>query len=222
LPIFLDFCHKNEMKFVLFQVRKLIRRIFALFGWNSFYFTSTGLKYINAKINYEEDEKLEKKTLVPDEVFLFIDGLKDKFTHLDKPIKKSPHYQLMSDLKNGFDIEKNIYIIHATKGTLDMRDETFYPQTLYTKRFKTQNRAIENNQVDPIKVLPLNGKYYILDGKHRAALLALLDKKIESLIIPNLSNIPLFKKTLWHIEKSELKEFGHHISILKEALKNNK
>jgi len=207
------------MKYVLFQARKLIRRIFQLFGWSTFYFTKTGLKYINPKVNYKKDLELKKKMLQPDELFLFADGLRDEFTLLDKPIKKSPHYQLMEDLKNGFDIENNLYINYAAKGKLDMRDETFYPMCYYVERFKKQESLIENNKATPIKVFPLNGKYYILDGKHRAALFALLDKEIKSLIVTNLPGISFFKKTLQQLENSKSKEFKRNIALLKEALK---
>jgi hypothetical protein len=73
---------------------------------------------------------------------------------------------------------------------------------------------IENNSYEPVTVYYLKGKYYIADGKHRAALAALLRGYVKCEVISN--DYLCDSYTLWILKRMKKQEnlYGKNISFL--------
>lgn len=126
----------------------------------------------------------------PSDLFLSIDFLKDEYTLLGCNLINSPHYGFMEALSKGEDIKKTDYIKRYIKGTLDGR----YPHTasnipFFCEKFETMKKKVESGDIAPISVYKVGEKYYIKDGKHRAALCAYYNKPIMCKILDNSSMV---------------------------------
>ena len=123
----------------------------------------------------------EIKTLSSEELFLGPDLLKNKYTLLGCNIKESPHYSLMKDLLNNQDIENSAYIKRRELGTIDARIGTRQklPLNIYKERFAKRYQEIINQTYSPVLVYKVGKKYFIYDGKHRAALCTALNMPIR-------------------------------------------
>ena len=85
----------------------------------------------------------------------------------------------MEALENEKPLESTDYIIRYKNGTLDAR----YPHSAndyayFVDKYKKMRILVMNNNIEPVSVYKIGPQYYIKDGKHRAALCALLNKKI--------------------------------------------
>lgn len=153
------------------------------------YYSAVGLKNIN--MGYVADlgkiDASNKVLINAEELFLGPDFLKDKYTLLGTRITESPHYEFMKTLKQNEDFRKTEYIIRWENGTLDWRRAM--PMEIYQNewklKFRERLKEIQNDSYKPIKIYKVGGKKYIYDGKHRAAVCALLNKKIQCEIISN-------------------------------------
>ncbi len=149
--------------------------------------TASGLKNINmnTRVVQPETEGREKIEIHFDELFLGYDYLKDKFTLLDTPIKKSPHYDIMRKLYKGENISDCDYIKRWVSGTLDWRHGYIKPDKFdfFIEKFNQSKENIEKNEINPVLVYRLNEKYYIYDGKHRAAMCAYNEKCVPCIVI---------------------------------------
>ena len=138
--------------------------------------TACGLKNINmnTRVVPPETEGKAITEISPDELFLGYDYLKDDFTLLDTPVKKSPHYDMMKKLYAGEDISDCDYINRWISGTLDWRRGFKRPKKFdfFIQRFNLSKECIEKNEIKPVMVYKLGEKYYMYDGKHRAAMCA--------------------------------------------------
>ncbi len=152
-------------------------KICKLFNKTIVYESKTGLKEINPLFPTKQREIINLCTVSPDELFLGIDFLKDEYSLINTPIKESPHFELMASLYNGEDGLNTNYTKRMLKGALDERYEilAFYLDKEYFKNcFNKKYNDIKNNSGENIIVYKKNGKCYIHDGKHRAALCSLL------------------------------------------------
>ncbi len=206
------------VKYWWFQVGKVIRRIASFFDTTILYFSKFGLKSINAKIDFGDLSKLKKKQLSSNELFLFVDGLIDSETLVGKNIKDSPHFQLISTLDSQKLIDNCEYITRAQDGRLDMRGGTFYDTKFYLEKFQTLKNDFELNKVTPLLVFPLDERYFILDGKHRAAYFALKEKPIEAYIVMSIKNQPFLNRVWKKIHSNNSANFSKNISLLEKVL----
>lgn len=149
--------------------------------------TAFGLKNINmnTRVITPETEGKEIIEIIPDELFLGYDYLKDDFTLLDTPIKESPHFDMMKRLYNGENISDCDYINRWISGTLDWRHGFIRPKNydFFTQRFNISKENIEKNDINPVIVYKLGGKYYIYDGKHRAAMCAYNGLSVPCIVV---------------------------------------
>lgn len=164
------------------RIRIFLRKHFVT--W--LYETPVGIKCSNSIIANVKYTKLEEKYLPSDQLFLGVDFLKDKFTLCGQSISDSPHYNLMKALDNNEPIKTTDYWRRIKNGTLDSRSksnpikkevEYFYSQ------FKKRKDEVLSGQYEPISVFFFDDRYYIEDGKHRAALCAYLKKDVRCNII---------------------------------------
>lgn len=110
------------------------------------------------------------------------DGLTDAWTLLGVPVPESPTFAFMQALEQGQPLAETAYIRRLVDGTLDQR-WPYGARHLRFQRFR-QLYAARRAQIlagtyPPVRVLRVAGKYYVLNGKHRAALCALLGERVR-------------------------------------------
>lgn len=173
-------------KFFFCKLVALLRKVCRLFKISIVVRSKIGVKttyYVSAPISLCVDDSI---ILDKDELFLGPDYLIDRYTLLDCPLVQSPHYQLMEMLMNGNDIANSDYIIRYERGTLDIRFPGVLSKKLHNSMyyaFKQSHEKIVQRRSEPVLVYEHKGKYYIYDGKHRAALCALMDSEIRCLLM---------------------------------------
>ncbi len=151
------------------------------------YESKTGLKELNPVFNKRECAETVSCVIPVEELFLGVDFLNDEHTLMDTPITKSPHFGLMKTLSENGDIMQTDYVKRMLRGALDERfeitayclDRSYFP-TCYQKGVT----ALQNGAGEEITVYQKNGRYYLHDGKHRAALCALLHKEAKCRVVP--------------------------------------
>jgi hypothetical protein len=159
--------------------RKLINKFFKEAFVAVIYEAKVGIKPVNQLISSDFFELYQGARTSQDtgNLFLSFDGLKDRFSLMGTPITESPHYAFIKALECGNDLHSTEYVERMEAGTLDFR-----PATRLMKRninkfqsiFQQKKEEIYSRKIpQEIKALLLNGKYYIADGKHRAALCAM-------------------------------------------------
>ena len=172
------------IRYYFFRVLKKI------FGKKLFYvyWTAKGLKNYNiGRLSILNNPfVLNEKNLNANELFLGPDYLRDEYTLIDVNIVDSPHYSFMQALSTHQELENTEYIKRKKVGSLDWRDAEPVRSGFLLRaqdKFKTREEEIMSNQYEPITVYEHNGRFYIYDGKHRAALCALLNKPIKCKIV---------------------------------------
>lgn len=170
----------------------LLRATKKIFGNKLFfvYRTSKGIKNFNLGfLSVLFNPNIYKELLIDSkDLYLGPDYLKDEYSLINLSINDSPHYKLMETLFNNEDVLETDYMFRKRNGTLDWRDITpissSYINSIKNK-FKQRLIDIETDCYDPIIVYEYKEKYYIFDGKHRAALCSYLKKPIKSLVVSN-------------------------------------
>lgn len=150
------------------------------------YQSKTGLKEINPVFHKRDDSGAAECALSPNELYLGIDFLKDHYSLIDVPITESPHLGLMKELSEGGDGRACEYVRRMLGGSLDERYEivAFYLDRNYFRNcFEKRMREIESDNGECVVAYKHNDRYYIHDGKHRAALCALLGVDVKCKII---------------------------------------
>lgn len=175
--------HFLYCKFILIR-----RKIATHFFFTRLYESNVGVKYVmpifNPTINGVSDVFL----LQPNELFLDFDALKDKYTLCDVAVSESPHLGFLQCLNKGGNIKETEYIKRFEKGTIDIRvpyHVTSRDLWIFKNTFDSRKKEVESGQYEPVVVYLLGGKYYIADGKHRAAMCALLKQPVKCVLINN-------------------------------------
>ncbi len=164
----------------------LCAKVFRLFHITYVYQGRTGLKELNPCVSNGQYQVIEYKEIPYDQLFLGIDFLNDNNTLIDTPIATSPHFELMRTLSEGNDYMKTEYVERMLRGALDERYvivsyclNKSYFRSCYEKHIAEYEEGIDRE----IVVYQLNGKYYLHDGKHRAAMCALIKKSVRCKVI---------------------------------------
>lgn len=150
-----------------------------------FYKGKYGIKNINLnQLVFPGNTVLNKLEISPSLLCLGPDFLKDKYTLLDTPLVNSPHAELMSLLYNGKEFADSEYIKRYYHGYLDWRRGI---KDIDPSRFKKKNKTIVDSVLsgnyEPVKIYQIGGSYYVFDGKHRAALCAVLGKDVKCAVV---------------------------------------
>ena len=201
------------------MIYRVINKICRTFDITIVFHSKVGVKYFNSHYSSDNFEYLcEEKPfqLKKDELFLGPDKLKDQHSLIDLNIVNSPHFYLMKCIMNNEDIMNTEYIKRFKKGTLDNRLPRKNINKLFLThmkdKFNKKLKLINSNDYSPIKVYKNNNRFYIADGKHTAAMCALLNKNIKCVEVPGIKYdsfvIRLYKKML---EREN--EYSKHIKF---------
>lgn len=170
----------NLFKVFIIKFRSLVEKATHVFKIRFFYSESSGIKAMNCRHICPSNLKIDDLPIVSVDrknLYLGLDFLKDNYSFIDTPLTESPHYKLMRDLSEQKPIERSEYINLLCKGRLDERREINLFDIDFKKMhslFEARRADIKANSYNPILVFKANtGKYYIVDGKHRAALASL-------------------------------------------------
>ena len=153
-----------------------IERILRLVGCSYTYVSSTGVKTLNPSSVCLNKSIVKKHEIDPTQLYLGIDGLKDEYSLLDTNILDSPHYSLVKRLNGNLQIEESDYVLRMINGSLDERRAIigYLKDHYFENTFRLAYNSLQEKKYSPIITYQVNGRYYILDGKHRAATAALL------------------------------------------------
>lgn len=152
-----------------------------------YYFeTTVGVKGING-IYKPVAHPISSQSFVlkPSELFLGVDYLKDQYTLLGCNIVDSPHFAFVKAISGKEDLSKTDYIKRFENGTLDVRRGVPKQRDFIEFINKYNSRVNEINQhlIKPISVYKIGGRYFIYDGKHRAALCILMGIPISCQLV---------------------------------------
>lgn len=139
-------------------------------------FKKVGLKNLN--FNLLTDSPTSSRIILVDfnDLFLGPDYLVDEFTLLDCPLLSSPHYELIKAISEDRDIRTTDYYDRFLNGKLDWRylqNPKINLENRFLAKYKETAALLREDAYEPVKVYQVDKKYYIYDGKHRAAMCAL-------------------------------------------------
>ena len=200
-------------------VFSVVNRIFKIFGWHAVFVNTSGVKCINQSLNSDYLRSLkviEEIELNPVNLYLGFDGLKDDFTLLDSSVKDSPHFEFLNNLFHNKGYRKSDYFNRFVGGKLDLRCNQWPVLYNFYTLFKLKKELIETGQNPPVLVTKINEKYYILDGKHNAALSIVLNKNVRCLLLETPYSHPFFKSLLKKMKTRE-EFFSKNIGFLNMA-----
>lgn len=147
-----------------------------------------GVKIVNPLMKNYRVHVLREFNAQPDEIFLGFDALKDEHTLCGVCIADSPHLGLMQALERGEDPLKTEYAQRFSQGRLDGRTAwRVKPGDAedFRRHFEARKEEILNDTVPPVQVYRVDGRLYLADGKHRAALCTMLGREIRCMEISN-------------------------------------
>lgn len=167
-------------------INSFIDHIFRRVYFSALFEDKYGVKYYNQLMKSTKYNVLDSLIVDYRELYLGFDGLNDKYTLVDVCIDQSPHYSLMKALDKGLPIIETDYYIRLKRGYLDSR-RAIRINNKYTEmmngKFDVRKKQVLEDKYDHVQIYILNGKKYIADGKHRAALCAYLDVPVQCDVI---------------------------------------
>lgn len=176
-----------------------------------------GIKAINPCCSSVKELKQPEIIMDPSDLFLDVDYLTDEYTLLDKSILDSPHFLLMKALNEGTNIVTTEYYKRYSAGYLDERTAIISnkkKQQAILSTFEYRKKAILIEEYDPVSIYERHGKYYVYDGKHRAALCALLGKQVKCKKIENLLDYDGLVKRKVELMKLSKERFSKQLQFL--------
>lgn len=145
--------------------------------------TSTGVKLYNP-IPFRRPNSIKNDWAIisidPQDLFIGPDFLKDSYTLFNTCIVDSPHRSFIQGLLDGNIMLYSEYMNRLVDGILDERPIT-RPKRLagYMVKCEEQYAKINKGDYDPVQIYRAGGLYYIRDGKHRAAMCAILNVPVK-------------------------------------------
>ena len=151
-------------------------------GISRVFICKQGIKEINPIYGIPHVKNPELVIIPPTDLYLDPDYLIDDCTLLDRAVTESPHFDLMKTILLEKDILSTEYANRFISGTLDGRLPGYISKEYELLMHSYFNKRIDEIQKDvytPVLIYKRRGKYYIKDGKHRAALCAVEGKKVQ-------------------------------------------
>lgn len=164
--------------------RKLASRFFKNNFISGLYECREGIKTYNQLLSSEKFDGFvggDRLNIQCRELRLPPDFLNDAHTLLGTPIDQSPFSRLVASVHANESLATSDYVYRRTSGTLDFMPARKLDGSDLNKLeevCRTQTARIEGGDYEPIKLVLLAGKYYIFDGKHRAATCAYLQRDV--------------------------------------------
>jgi hypothetical protein len=229
--------HTNSLYYrTLHRVQRLWQKIHERQpGWSSFevFETDVGIKFRHGRFNSDkfnqfvigEKALVEFPSITFSNLLLPPDLLKNKYTLCGRELLQSPHFRLMKAIGDGIFDSENEYVLRYKQGTLDARlPERLDPEQLVQKYQQRRNelKRVGVFTIHVVEVLLENKpSYIIVDGKHRAAMIASLGSP-ESLrlrlVSKNYSNEFFFKEVYTYCLNSDPGEYSINQQIIKAII----
>lgn len=172
----------------MYQLYRYLNKIAKIMDISLLYNTKVGIKSLNQLMQSYESNSLGELYLKPQELFLGFDALKDDYSLVDVSIDNAPHISLMKALEKKQDLRTTEYCKRYANGTLDSREKVVISNKTineFEKKFEIRKKEVIEENYSPVQVYKLHGKYYIADGKHRAALCTVLGQSVKCKVISN-------------------------------------
>ena len=192
-----------------------------------FYFSKCGLKNIGASrlLGAKHLSPIMITEIASTELFLGPDYLRDGYSLLNCCINESPHFGFMQALKTGESITETDYMQRYIEGSLDWRRGAIKPKNMerFFDKFSESQADIISGKSRPITTYIVGGRYYIFDGKHRAALCALLGVPVKCAVVGSeIANADLWHYMFTLLEgKSEYSKHTQFHNLYLQELNNN-
>lgn len=209
----------NYVKFYLWRIPE---RVFKKHNISMFVKTKVGIKNINMGCLTHTVKFLPAiiTEMDPEKLYLGPDFLVDKYSLLDCPLLDSPHYSFIKAIQNQESIDETDYYKRYIRGTLDWRHCQLGRKNndvFFSKNEVSKIKIIEDNY-EPVTVYLWNNIYYIFDGKHRAALCALLGKQVKcNIVSPSITFNGVWKRMFDMIDDDKC--FSKHTLFLSRCPK---
>lgn len=165
---------------------------------NKLFETRVGVKYFfpvfDPIFNNSDSEVF---MMDPNELYLEFDALLNKYTLCDTSLTSSPHLDFLRAISSGGNIKKTDYVRRCEQGTLDMRNPRYIGKEMllfFKEKFNKRKEEVKNNNYKPVTVYKVGERYYIADGKHRAAMCALLGINVKCAIV----DTPYLEDSFYH------------------------
>lgn len=206
----------NKLYILIYSV---LNRTFKILNISIFFVNSKGVKCINQKIKSQQFDKIpivEEKTIDPIDLYIGFDGLKDEFSLVDVQISRSPHLDLANALIQKTKLEDCHYYKRLQNGFLDMRFNQKFKKSIYTNGLLERQQKINSESYTKVKIVSIQGRYYIIDGKHTAALCCSMGVKVKCSEIMNPMHDPFYHK-VYKIMKKRSAQFEKNLSLLEKV-----
>ena len=207
-------------KYIKKILYSLIEKILDKLNVIKVYKTKVGIKnfHMNKVASIGNPIIIERLYLDVNDLYLGPDYLKDNYTLLDYKIITSPHYEFLKFLDNDDNIKGCNYVKRLEKGILDWRRKVFVNKKTindWKQKYKIRKKQIQGDLYESVIVYKYDDKYYIYDGKHRAAMCALLNKKVKCDVVDGNFITSFYPKYLYKLMND--KDYKKHLKfILKE------
>lgn len=198
-----------------------------LLGRSRYYETKYGVKMLNRpRAKRSAAPPAEPFLCSVSELYLGVDGLCDEYTHCGKPVAGSPHAGLIRTVMDGGPIAKSEYVRLERRGALDGRDAFWRPASFHEKITRARIDELQKSGTaepgEAINLYAVRGKYYIADGKHRAALYAVsgIDRVPVRVQPLSAETLAYMRGMLTMMEKSG-KQYEVNEALLRAILEDN-
>lgn len=199
-------------------IQRIANKLFSILDVSLLRNSKYGIKCFNSILNNNISQhwKIGRPQALPAHVLhLNIDGIKDDFTLLGTKITDSPYLELMRFIAEGKDIRRTEYVDRNRRGILDVRlpvkVDSRYIRTLH-KKYEENAYKLSAGLYSPVKVYCVYNKYFIADGKHRAALCAA--RGVDPLCV-EISHLILCDSYIQWMYRKMLKHRAHYMKHIK-------
>lgn len=196
----------------IYYIYHILERLYERFHIFQVIKTPYGLKNINLRYLLPSYEIQDVITLEVNDLYLGPDFLVDDKTLLNVKIAESPHYGMIESILQNKDLAEVDYFKRFEKGILDWRipRRKIKDYSRYIKATMSNEKKIMEDAYEPVQVCSISGRYYIFDGKHRAAMCAYKRKKVRCIIITNKCMLDGIGKYLFSVIRNDAKYSFHN------------
>lgn len=200
---------------------RIIEKLFVIFNVTKIYESKVGIKIINSFLKNYNFNKLNSIILDKNMIYLGFDALIDKYSLCDISLVDSPHYYFMKALYDNENIKNTDYYYRYYHGILDGRRKRKINEDdikHFNNMFNLRLEEIESGNYKPVQVYKIKKKYYIADGKHRAALCALCNKKIKCVEISTDFLLDSTRMKIYSMMKKSKNNYKKNIKLFESVI----
>lgn len=205
----------NTLKTILYLI---LNRFCKITGVSVLFFSRYGIKCINQTLSsnlFDSYDVEEERIMNASDLLIAFDGLKDDYSLQDLSIDQSPHADLMKTFLNNGNIVATDYVKRSKNGTLDLRYNQLVDLKGLHQKFKIKLIEVNESSYSPVKVSNIAGQYYIIDGKHTAALCSVLNKKVNCILVKSPFRESFYLNIFKRLKKRD-KDFSRGIDFIEK------